>query len=351
MARAQFDVRPINLRDANDAEYASLAALKNAMRREALPEDPPWPADEQTRHFQGMPAIQDDTAWVASRGAPEDIVALAQADIFQTGDNPRVLWFEVGVLPDFRRQGLGRLMLRQLAAHARSRGRTLLTVECHDRAPAGPAFLERIGARPGLVEAMNQVRIADLDRGLIDSWLSLRPTLSAEFELGFWYSPYPSERLQDLADLLQRVANDQPRDTLQMEDFNYSPDVMRQFDNQQRLRGDQRWTLYASHRPDGRLAGITEVFWNSNRPHILLQGFTGVMPVFRGRGLGRWIKAEMLARVLRDRPQVQVIRAGNADSNAPMLKINRTLGFQRSVAWTTWQVELEQVETYLASRA
>ena len=193
-----------------------------------------------------------------------------------------MIWFNIEVLPEARRQGLAREMLRHIATHARSQERSLLTVDCHDRAPAGPAFLERIGAHKGLVEAMNQVRVADLDRELVDHWLERRLSLLAEFELGFWDAPYPSERLQDLADLLQEVANDQPRDTLQMDDINYTPALMQQFDDEQRLGGDQRWTLYAVHRGEGRLAGITEVYWNPNRPRILWQGFTGVMPAYRG---------------------------------------------------------------------
>jgi hypothetical protein len=59
----------------------------------------------------------------------------------------------------------------------------------------------------------------------------------------------------------------------------------------------------------------------------------------------------MLTKVLRERPQVQFIRAGNASSNAPMLKINRALGFRQYVTWATWQVELDSVEKYLSSRA
>jgi mycothiol synthase len=351
MSISDLEIRSIDLRAASEAEYASLCALKNAMRYESLPEDPPWPREEQTRRFQTMPALKDNTAWIAWDAVKQRALALAQADIFLTGDNPRLLWFEIDVLPEHRLRGLGRMMLSLIAQHAHSRGRTLLTVECHDRAPGGPAFLERIGAKMGLVEAMNQLRVADLDLSLVDRWLERRAALSAEFDLGFWDVPYPQERLQDLADLLQEVANDQPRDTLQMEDINYSPELMQQFDNEQRAGGDERWTTYATQRSDGRLAGITEVYWNPNRPHLLWQGFTGVMPAFRGRGLGRWLKAEMLTRVLRDRPQVEIIRAGNADSNAPMLSINRSLGFQRYIAWATWQVELEQVDRYLASRS
>ena len=59
------------------------------MRREALPEDPPWPCDEEKRRFQGMPLLKQNTAWAAWDPARQNILALAQADIFLTGDNPR----------------------------------------------------------------------------------------------------------------------------------------------------------------------------------------------------------------------------------------------------------------------
>ena len=61
-----FLIRPIDLRAATPTEYLDLAALKNAMRLEALPEDPPWPPDEQTARFKNMPALKHNTAWVAS---------------------------------------------------------------------------------------------------------------------------------------------------------------------------------------------------------------------------------------------------------------------------------------------
>lgn len=45
--------------------------------------------------------------------------------------------------------------------------------------------------------------------------------------------------------------------------------------------------------------------WNPNRPMILEQGFTGVYPEYRNKGLGRWLKAEMMQRILRERPEVE----------------------------------------------
>ena len=78
-----------------------------------------------------------------------------------------------------------------------------------------------------------------------------------------------------------------------------------------------------------------------------LQGNTGVFPEFRGRRLGRWLKAAMLEKVLRDRPEARFLRSSNADSNAAMLRINQELGFRPYLSRTIWQTEIEKIEAYL----
>jgi GNAT superfamily N-acetyltransferase len=103
-------------------------------------------------------------------------------------------------------------------------------------------------------------------------------------------------------------------------------------------------------RTTGKFAGYTETVWNPNRPEILRQDMTGVFPEYRGKGLGRWLKAAMLDKVLKDRPQVKFVRTGNADTNAAMLKINQELGFKPYTADILWQVELERVLVYLGTK-
>ena len=98
----------------------------------------------------------------------------------------------------------------------------------------------------------------------------------------------------------------------------------------------------------GRFAGYTQVLWNPNRPEIISQGMTGVFPEYRNRGLGRWLKAAMLDKILAERPQARFVRTGNADMNAPMLKINNELGFKPYIAEVVWQVETEKVAEYLS---
>jgi mycothiol synthase len=109
-----------------------------------------------------------------------------------------------------------------------------------------------------------------------------------------------------------------------------------------------RRLMYVRYRQTGTIVGYTEVFWNARQPETLQEGDTGVLPAHRHHGLGRWLKkAAMLEKVLRERPQVQRVRTGNANSNAAMLSINRELGFKPYKSWTTWQVALDDVLAYL----
>ena len=126
-----------------------------------------------------------------------------------------------------------------------------------------------------------------------------------------------------------------------------TPEQLRQIEQNLFARGSQRWTFYVVETATGKFAGYTETVWNPNRPEILRQDMTGVFPEFRNKGLGRWLKATMLAKVIKDRPEVKYIRTQNADSNAAMLKINTELGFQPYMANALWQVEVKRVLEYL----
>jgi mycothiol synthase len=126
-----------------------------------------------------------------------------------------------------------------------------------------------------------------------------------------------------------------------------TPERLRQMEQMLFSRGSQRWTFYVVEKATGKFAGYTETVWNPNRPEILRQDMTGVFPEFRNQGLGRWMKAAMLGKVLKERPEVKFVRTGNADTNIAMLKINHELGFQPYIATTIWQVEVEKVLEYL----
>ena len=83
--------------------------------------------------------------------------------------------------------------------------------------------------------------------------------------------------------------------------------------------------------------GGTEVTFESWDATVALQQNTAIGEAHRGRGLAKWVKASMLDRIRRERPEVERLRTSNAFSNAPMLAINNLLGFKIIEARTEWQ--------------
>jgi RimJ/RimL family protein N-acetyltransferase len=344
MAVSAIQIKPFDRINASKAEYAALNAFNNRIRVEQWPEDAPIALEHAIRELHSVPSVMDMQIWAAWQVEGREIVGRANVSIFRTNENKHLLEFHIAVLPEMRRRGVAKSLLKLVVEQAHAEKRRLLQAHTDSAVPSGEAFMQRLGARMGLASHTNQLNLCDLDQNLIRDWQKRAP--EADFELEAWESPCSEEEINSMA-ALHEVMNTEPRDDLELEDWHWTPEQLRQWEASMEQRKTEHWTMYVRERRMGDFAGYTEVFWNPSQPENLQQGDTGVFPKYRNRGLGRWLKAAMLEKVLRDRPQVKRIRTGNADSNAPMLKINYELGFKPYKSWSTWQVELDRVLEYL----
>lgn len=340
------DIRPIDVRTAPEADCAALNRFRNRMHAELEPDDPPTPLDVLLTTFRNLPDFLFFDLWLAWAPGEHEVIAEGSLQGFHEGDNAHLGQMNIRVLPEHRRQGLGRRLLAELVGAAGARGRRALVAPTSDRIPAGEAFMTRIGAVQGLATHTNQLAIADVDPALLRRWQDQAAEQASGFELGLWDGPFPENQIEAVARLYD-VMNDAPIGDLEVADIHLTPEQLRQMERPLFDAGTQRWIIYARERSSGRLAGFTEVWWHPNRPKRLSQGNTGVFPEYRGHKLGRWLKAAMLDKVILERPSVQYIRTGNADSNAAMLKINVELGFNPYSAEAFWQVATEQARAYL----
>jgi len=343
MTKLPVEIRAFDVNTASAEELSAVHALSNRLHAEMWPEDPPRGFEEWVRRLQTVPPFVLLRQWVAWNG--KYAVGRAILTAHDTPHNRHIADADIEVAPERRRQGIARRLLPYVVEGTEALDRKLLLAGTDSAIPAGQALMERLGARVGLVSRTNQLDLAQLDPDLMERWRNEGPR--DLFSLGWWIGAYPEEDLVPICDL-KDVMNTEPRDDLEVEDWKWTPEIVRQQEFSMRERKVERWTLFTRHQASGELAGYTEVFYDPTQGETLWQGDTGVLPKYRGHGLGKWLKATMTEKVLTERPQVVRVRTGNANSNAPMLRINDAMGFRPYKDWTAWQVEVAKVREYLS---
>ena len=341
-------IAELNPKDATSLEYEALNKLTNIFRFERQPDDPPIPLEETTNTYKNLPSFVDLRMWSVWNEDYSEMIAQGNVAFVHTDENQHLAQFDIIVHPTYRRQGIGKQLLGLITTAAQAEHRRLLMTDTIDRIPAGEAFMQRIGAKKGLEGHMNQLRVDELDHDLIHNWLEDGQKNAQKFELGLWEGVYPEEHLNEIVELFE-LENQQPLQDLEMEETHVTPQQLREMEKMDTARGNQRSTYYVIEKASGKFAGYTETIWNANRPEFLRQDMTGVFPEYRGKGLGRWLKAAMLERMLLTHPQIKFVRTQNADTNAAMMRINNELGFKPTIASILWQIEISQISEYLSN--
>lgn len=338
-------IQPFDPRRATDGEIAALNTLRNVIRVERSPDDPPMPLEEEARRIRNIPDFIVVHAWIVW-GDNGSMIADGSLNFAQADHNRHAVEFAIEVLPESRRRGIARTLLGHLLDATEDEDRTLMITETVSTVPAGEAFMTRMGGTMGLPMRISQLDLRDLNRDLIPLWQDRARERAAGYEILLWIGRTPEEHVDAYLKVVDAM-NRAPRGDLQLEDWHWTPEQLRKWEDAERARGSERWTMVARERATGAFAGYTEVTWHPNRPELLGQGATAVLEPYQNLGLGRWLKAAMLEKVLRERPQVKRVRTGNAFVNEPMLKINIELGFKPYQSRYWWQVEVPQVKAYL----
>jgi GNAT superfamily N-acetyltransferase len=327
-----------------DSQWTAFNALLDRERAENDPQDPPIEVPDTVVRFTTIPPVVHRIHWLVWQEG--EAVAQAHARYLEGETNQHALDFDVYVAAPLRRRGVARELLRLIADAAEALERPLLITDTSSTVPAGEAFMRRVGAELGLTERQSQLDIVTLDGALLQRWMARASALDAEFELGLWDGPYPDEDIQAVV-TMKEIMNTAPIDDLELEDHKWTVAQLRAQEEAQAQRDIQRWTIYVRHRHSRAIAGYTEVLWNPSHPQLARQDDTAVHPDYRGRGLGRWLKAAMLEKILQNHPEIKYVRTENAISNDAMLKINTELGFKPYKDYHVWQVTVERVRAYL----
>jgi mycothiol synthase len=320
--------------------YHVFRRLRN---QESRPDDPMRPDELEERWLKRESPFEFRYTYeLAEDGVVQGLVSGStnRPGTPEYDSSKHLFWADLYVRPDARRQGIGSSLLPVLMQLMDEHGCTVLGIGAEDA--SGHAFLKWAGAEARFSGAENRLKLADVDWTMVDRWVEEGPGRSPHSTLEVYDGPLPEAMWEDFAPQLTILLNTVPFEDLDHGEEVVTPDHMRDFYERLKI-GDERLHTMITREPDGTISAITDTTWAPHRPTIVEQQFTGVRPDARGRGLGKWVKAAMLLHLRELYPEVQWVATGNASSNAPMLAINKALGFKQYRAGTEYQISRDKL--------
>jgi len=322
-------------------------AYRRARQAETRPDDPIEP-DEVTE----MQMKREDPFNIRYRYEVTDgerMLSFFRGAVSRPGTpeyetNKHLFWVDWSVEKDHRRRGIGRswipLALELMERHA------CTTFSAGTEEDPGHAFLKWLGAKPKMTGAENRLRLADVDWEMAQRWVDEGVQRSPDTKVEIFDGRVPRELWADYCPQITTMLNTMPWEEMDHGDIVVTPEEMDEWYARMDLAGVVHHTMW-TREPDGVISGITDTEFFPYRPTIISQGFTGVRTDARGRGLGKWLKAKMLLHMRELYPAAEWVATDNAGSNAPMLAINKKLGFKQFRAGTEYQMTRDELAARL----
>jgi GNAT superfamily N-acetyltransferase len=253
-------------------------------------------------------------------------------------DNLRLGMLEVAVHPDHRGHGHGRALVEHAERLQAEASRDLLVADTQWVAGAEDVhggFARRLGYAPAQTNLRSSLSLplhgARLTALLADhdgDGYTLRTAVGG----------IPDAWLGARAHLAERMSTDVPLGDLQLEEEVWDEERVRQDYARFADAGRTPVDTFA-FAPDGSVAGYTQTTITSD-PSVVYQQDTLVLREHRGNRLGLRLKAANTLALMDQLPGPAVVRTWNAEENAPMLAVNRELGYAADACMREWQKEL-----------
>lgn len=337
---------PFDPATATRDEWARYHAFRRARAAERAPEDPVMPDAEHEIWMRPEPDGMTRRLLVCHG---DDVVGILSTSWITGGPmlatNGHLMNVSAAVLRPARRRGIGTALARVAADEMIALDRGVLTTGTSE--DDGRGFLDWLGAECKLEASENRLDLRHVDWAMVETWAAEGPRRSPDTSLAFWPGRVPAAELAGYCAAVTKLMNLIPKDDLDQGEFVMTPELMTEFQSRVDAMHGAIHTM-VTREPDGAYSGMTDVNYLPGQPDRIHQLFTGVDPAYRGRGLGKWLKAAMLLHIRGAYPDVRWIVTGNANSNDPMLAINHRLGFKAHRGESVYQIGRDALVARLA---
>jgi hypothetical protein len=317
----------------DEATLAAYCANVARTRRGVYPDGFVAPAAYVLNCLRNKSASDRTYTFLAWDG--DALLGSAEVSWWEAKDNRHLGWMHYDVPGSRAGQPLLDALLAPVVETMRAAGRTSLTVEAQAGGPVA-AYVAARGAQRRSAEQHNVARVGTPSRDVLAGIVAAVPE---GYERWGFDGAVPGDLMEPYSRLVHTM-NTAPRDDLPMEDVDFSPERLRDWEDSVARRGHAMWTVGARSVDTGELAAFTQLIVAPDWPEVAEQEDTAVAVAHRGHGLGLWVKALNLLRLMDEVPAAQRVSTWNAASNDHMIRVNRALGFVCEHEWETWVLDL-----------
>ncbi|HYL08555.1 MAG TPA: GNAT family N-acetyltransferase [Candidatus Udaeobacter sp.] len=340
---------PFDPRMAGRDSWTRFHELRRLQQEETRPEEPVEPDADVEAQMTRENAFEYEHRFEISLG--ETMLSWMSATTVKP-DNPEyetnkhLFWADAYVRPANRGQGIASLWLPTVAELMDRHGCTVLGL--HASVEPGHAFLKWLGAEPKLRNVVSRLELSQVDWEMVERWAAEGASRNPATRLEIYDGGVPESMWPEFAPQMTAMFNTMPLEDLDLGTQIFTPELLRDFSERRAMSGEVLYTVL-TREPNGSITGLTDTGWAAYRRTVLHQWFTGVRSDAQGRGLGKWIKAAMLVHVRELHPDLECVVTDNAQSNGPMLKINRALGFKEHRVEVHYQISRAALEARIRS--
>jgi GNAT superfamily N-acetyltransferase len=349
-------VIPDNLDQPGGDAFREVSQLRNVVLSHVL-----GPAAGSATPEERLPYLLDHRhEQQRARVARLDGRIVASSFVSWEVDKPsRVLWFQVGVLPDFRNRGAGTALFDDLEAFALESDHPIVQGSTHHLPAAGPQivpptghgslprddatvrFMVNRGYQLEQVWRESVLRLP-VDRTVIDPLHDAAVAAAGpDYRVHTWTHRTPDRWLDDMATIIMRLRTDSPSGNLEVVEDHWDADRVRARDDRRLTSGGTLLAAAVEYLPSGALVAFNGVTVPRHRTRPVQQGLTLVLEEHRGNRLGTIVKTTNIRQLESFSPESPFILTENAGENRPMLAVNAAVGFEAIASKGVWQKALD----------
>ncbi|MFW9778688.1 MAG: GNAT family N-acetyltransferase [Candidatus Heimdallarchaeota archaeon] len=327
----------------DDAQWDIILDFFEAFWLELNPDDPLPSRDVVKKEFYLPNPDLRHSRWIVFTPDNARVIGYGRVSVYKESSpgyeqNKHVAFGTLFVDAQYRRSKIGTHLLDTLVPEVVKESKTVFQVGALN--PAGIAFCEAFGGLSALTEEESRLKIEEIDWDMIENWRveGRRRAQGVTIEK---FETVDEKDIVNYCNLYTEVLNQVPKGETEWE-AKETPETRREREEREKELGTT-WTTMITREKDGAISGLTETTFRPDRSSLLYQGLTGVQEKYRSRGLGKWLKAEMMTFVKNNLPSVRSVATDFALTNKPMISINRRLGFRFYKKYVEYKFDIDDL--------